>query len=63
MCCGLGVRGKSALDTEIEFDTDINIACHLDDFGEVDSLFSGFLQIGDGKDLETRVVDLLRSEY
>jgi hypothetical protein len=46
------------LETESEFDADINVAGHLDDLGELDRLLGGGLQIVDGEDLEAGVVEL-----
>lgn len=47
------------LNTEGEFDADVNVARHLDDLGELDGLLGGGLQIVDGEDLKAGVVDLI----
>lgn len=46
------------LDTQGELDTDINLTGHLDDLGELDRLLGGVLEVLDGEDLKTRLVDL-----
>ena len=46
------------LDTEGEFDADIDVAGHLDDFGELDGFLGGGLEVVDGEDLQAGFVDL-----
>ena len=50
---------EGRLNTEGEFDADVNVARHLDDLGELDRLLGGGLQVVDGEDLEAGVVKLL----
>ncbi len=45
-------------DTKAELDTNINLSSHFHDLGEVNCLGRSFLQIGDGENLEARVIDL-----
>jgi hypothetical protein len=49
------------LDTQSELNTNINVTRHLDDLGELDRLLSRTLEIINGEDLKTRVVDLLHA--
>lgn len=51
-------RWCKSLDTERELDSNIDVASQLDDLGELDRLLSGVLEILNGEDLKTRVVDL-----
>jgi hypothetical protein len=46
------------LDTKGEFDTNVDVACHLDHLGELNRLLRGSLEVVDGEDLETGLVDL-----
>ena len=47
------------LDTQGELNTDIDIAGHLDDLGELDGLLGGVLEVLDGEDLQAGLVDEL----
>lgn len=47
------------LDTQGELDTDVDVAGHLDDLGELDGLLSGGLEVLDGEDLQAGLVDEL----
>jgi hypothetical protein len=58
LSAGEGVPVERRLNTESEFDADINVAGHLDDLGELDRLLGSGLQIVDGEDLEAGVVEL-----
>ena len=51
-------RGCQLLDTERELNTDIDVAGDLDEFGELDGLLGGVLEVVDSEDLEARLVDL-----
>lgn len=46
------------LDTQGELNTDIDLAGHLDDLGELDGLLSSALEVLNGEDLQARLVDL-----
>jgi hypothetical protein len=46
------------LDAEGELNTDIDVAGHLDNLGELDRLLSGVLEVLDGEDLKAGLVDL-----
>lgn len=46
------------LNAEGELNTDVNLACHLDNLRELNRLLSSVLEVLNGEDLETRVVDL-----
>lgn len=48
----------NSLDAEGELNTDVDLAGHLDDLGELDGLLSGVLEILDGEDLKAGLVDL-----
>lgn len=52
--------GLNRLDSEGELDTDVDLAGHLDDLGELHGLFGGVLEVLDGEDLEAGLVDLGR---
>ena len=49
---------RRSLNTKSEFDTDIDVARHLDDLRELHRLLGGGLQVIDGEDLEAGVVEL-----
>lgn len=49
---------KRPLDAQSELYTHINLTGHLDDLGELDRLLGSALEVLDGEDLETRLVDL-----
>lgn len=46
------------LDAEGELNTDVNLASHLDNLRELNRLLGSVLEVLNGEDLETRVVDL-----
>ena len=46
------------LDAEGELNTDIDVAGHLDNLGELNRLLSGVLEVLDGEDLKAGLVDL-----
>lgn len=46
------------LDAEGELNTDVDLAGHLDDLGELDGLLGSALEVLDGEDLESGLVDL-----
>ena len=50
--------GSGALDTEREFNTDVDVAGDLDELGELNGLLGGVLEVVDGENLETGFVDL-----
>jgi hypothetical protein len=47
-----------SLDAQGELNTDIDLTGHLDDLGELDRLLGGVLEVLDGEDLKTGLVDL-----
>jgi hypothetical protein len=55
---GLERNKQGNLDTEIELHAYVDIPSHFHNLGEVNSLFRGFLQISDRKDLQSRIVHL-----
>lgn len=46
------------LNAEGELNTDVNLASHLDNLRELNRLLGSVLEVLNGEDLETRVVDL-----
>jgi hypothetical protein len=50
------------LDAEGELNTDVDLAGHLNDLGELDGLLSGVLEVLDGEDLKAGLVDLESEE-
>mgnify|MGYP007076151788 FL=1 len=49
---------NTPLDAEGELNTDIDVAGHLDNLGELNRLLSGVLEVLDGEDLKAGLVDL-----
>lgn len=49
-------------DTKGKLHPNINVSSHLDNLGKVHRFLGRVLEIGDGKDLESRVVDLCTSK-
>lgn len=46
------------LDAKCELDTNVDISCHLDDLGELASLLCCALEVIDGENLESGLLDL-----
>lgn len=49
---------KRPLDAQSELHANIDLTGHLDDLGELDRLLGSALEVLNGEDLETRLVDL-----
>lgn len=54
-----GKKERNALNAQVELYTDVDIAGHLDDLGELHALLGGGLEVVDAEDLEATLVDQL----
>lgn len=49
---------ERSLDAQSELDTNIDLTGHLDDLGELNRLLGSVLEVLNGEDLQSRLVDL-----